>query len=238
MPRTRQQRKDMEQEKELYEEKQYFNNVCNELLVMILSHCSASDILNVGMTCRRFRTFSFNCESIWKRLCLSDFNVPLPFKEPFLSYHEIYKYLYQSRLLMGSLVYGRYFTKRRLPSIPGWIWCWASLSQNPPVMKFGKERFAHRCSGFYLRKFSNIPIGQMRKVWGLTSPEDLVGLYPSRIQKGTIYYSWHAVRYACIRKRKGFNGFYTFMLKKCSRAKGHVARNYEKIKGTNPIVSL
>ena len=213
----------------------YFTSHCTEVVMVILKCCNAKDVLNIGSTCKRLNTICYHCEPVWRQLCWVDFDAQLPTRGSFDSYYQVYKLLYQSRLVMGAHVYGRYFEKRHLSTIPGWLWCMAALSEKPPVMKFGKNRFVKRCSGHYLQRFSQVPLGQLRRAWGLQGEKDLAGLFPHRVERGTVYYPFQAARYALFRKYNGKTGYYRFILNKCFRARRIVASNFEKIKGKNPI---
>lgn len=212
--------------------------MCTEILMKIFAYCDAVDLLNASRTCTRLYVVCRNCERIWKTLCNLDFNVDLPCKGKFESYYDIYKLLYKSRLVMGAYVYGRYFEKRQLSAIPGWLWCMAALSNRPPVMKYGKGRFVKRCSGHYLQRFSQVPLGQLRRSWGIKRGDDLHGLFPRRVERGTLYYPFQGARYALMRKKNGKMGYYHFMLNKCFRARKMIDNKYELIRGKATITSL
>ena len=204
----------------------------------ILAFFEARDLLNLGLTCKRLNIISCCCETTWKKLCYIDFNVDSPIKGQFSSYYDIYKLLYKSRLVMGAYVYGRYFEKKQLSSIPGWLWCMAALSDRPPVMKFGTTRFLRRCSGHYLQRFSHVPLGQLRRAWGMSRRNDMMGLFPRKVERGTMYYHFQGARYALMRKLNGRKGYYRLMLSKCYRARKMIESKFEIIKGKNPITSL
>lgn len=209
--------------------------LCTEVVMKVLSYCNTKDLLRVGRTCKRLNVICYHCHSTWKRLCAEDFDVHLPTKGPFETYYEIHKLLYKSRLVMGAYVYGRYFEKKRLSTIPGWLWCMAALSEQPPVMKFGKTRFAQRCSGHYLQRFSHVPYGQLQRAWGVNKMEDLQGLFPRRIERGTMYYPFQGARYALIRKLNGKMHYFKFMLHKCYRARKVIDAKFILIKDKYPI---
>ena len=215
-----------------------FSGLCTEILVKILTYCDAAVLLNVGLTCKRLYTICRYCESTWRMLCEEDFDVYLPCKGKFGSYYEIYRLIYKSRLVMGAYIYGRYFEKRQLSTIPGWLWCMAALSDRPPIMKYGRRRFVRRCSGHYLQRFSQVPLGQLKRSWGITRGDDLQGLFPRRVERGTLYYPFQGARYAVMRKMNGREGYYRFMLNKCYRARNIIDSKFAYLKGQNPIRHL
>ena len=215
-----------------------FSGMCTEILMKIFAYCEAVDLVNAALTCKRLCVVCRYCEPVWKTLCKEDFNVDLPNTGRFETYYEIYRLVYKSRLVMGAYVYGRYFDKRQLSTIPGWLWCMAALSDRPPVMKYGKARFVKRCSGHYLQRFSQVPLGQLRRSWGIRRGNDLQGLFPRRVERGTLYYPFQGARYALMRKMNGKKGYYQFVLNKCYRARNIIDRKFESIKGKNPITSL
>ena len=214
------------------------SGMCTEILAMIFAYCDAVDLLHVGLTCKRLNTICRYCEPTWRILCNEDFNINLPCKGRFNTYYEIYRLIYKSRLVMGAYVYGRYFEKQKLSAIPGWLWCMAALSDQPPVMRYGKKRFVKRCSGHYLQRFSQVPLGQLKRSWGITRGDDLQGLFPRRVERGTLYYPFQAARYALMRKMNGRKGYYRFMLNKCYRARKIIDGKFESIKGKTPITCL
>ena len=214
------------------------SGMCTEILVKIFAYCDAIDLLNIGLTSKRLYIICRYCEPIWRMLCNEDFNVNLPCKGKFKTYYEVYRLIYKSRLVMGAYIYGRYFEKRQLSTIPGWLWCMAALSDRPPIMKYGRRRFVKRCSGYYLQRFSHVPLGQLKRSWGITRGDDLQGLFPGRVERGTLYYPFQGARYALMRKMKGREGYYRFMLNKCYRARKIIDCKFESIKGKNPITRL
>ncbi len=230
---TRRESKEREDEEETRHD--YLASHCNEVLMMILRFCKAKDLLNLRCTCQRLSRICYSSEKVWRRLCMEDFNAQLSTRGPFASYYDIYQLLFKSRLVMGAHVYCHYFEKKQFPSIPSWLWCMAALSSAPPVMKFGKKRFIKRCSGHYLQRFSQIPLGQLRRAFNLTNSE-LHGLFPGRIERGTVYYTFQAVRFSLFRKYNGSLGYCRFILNKCYRARRVVEANFDKIKNKTPIM--
>lgn len=214
------------------------SGICTEILMKIFAYCDAVDLLNAAASCKRLYIVCRYCEPLWKELCSVDFSVDLPGRGKFETYYEIYQLLYKSRLVMGAYVYGRYFDKRKLSSIPGWLWCMAALSDRPPFMKYGKTRFLRQCSGHYLQRFAQVPLGQLRRSWGIKRGDDLHGLFPRRVERGTLYYPFQGARYALMRKMNGRIGYYRLMLNKCYRARKIIDKKFELIKGKNPITSL
>eukprot|EP00794_Sanderia_malayensis_P016186 gene16186-17813_t len=214
----------------------YLSRHCSEILMMIIAHCKAKDLLNLSCTCKRLKDICYGSEQTWMKLCNEDFDTQLLITNPFGSYFEIYRMLYQSRLVMGAHVYCSYFEKKHFATIPNWIWCLAMLSNKPPVMKYGRQRFIRRCSGHYLQRFAQLPLGQVKRAFGLKT-EELLRLFPGRVERGTVYYTYQAVRYSLFRKHNGRLGFNRFILNKCYRARHKIANLFEKIKGQNPIRS-
>lgn len=67
---------------------------------------------------------------------------------------------------------------------------------------------------------------------------DMMNLYPTRIERGTIYFSWLAIKYAGARKYGSVEKFDAFLLDRCYRARGFVERNYARVRGTDPLEAL
>lgn len=208
-----------------------------EILYLIIKRCDASDILNLSATCRELYHASTTCQSEWKALCAVDFDVHLSSQGKFTSYKEIYRLLYCSRILTGSYIYGRYYSKLKVGTIPSWLLIWALLSQNPPVMKFGRHRIKRHINGRYLRRLQHISYGQVRKVFKDDFFE-LLKIKPITALRGTIYFSWKAIKCAEIRKFGSEEKYQAYLLDRCYRSRGFIERNYEKVLGSDPLVMI
>lgn len=208
------------------------------MILLILTKCELAEIMLLSATCRRLNNLSINFEKKWKALCFEDFDVKLTAKGKFSSFYTIYRLIYCSRILLGSFIYCRYFTKLQIKTLPPWLMVWASLSDHPPLMKFGRHRIKRRINGHYFKKLNDIPYGQVRKIYDLTAYADLFNLFPTRQERGTIYFSWAAIRYAACKKYGGENGFQAYLLDKCYRARGFIERNYKKVLKKDPLIPL
>jgi hypothetical protein len=172
----------------------------------------------------------------WKNLCKKDFDIVLTKTGKFPSYHDIYRLLYCSRILIGSYTYARYFNNLK-PRIPNWLMYWASLSQSAPIMKYGRQRIIRRVKGNFLRHFNDMTYGQIRKIYNLDAG-DLRYLTPTRFQRRTVYFSFEVIKYAGVRKHGSIENFMEYMLDKCYRSRGYVMRNYQKIIHSDPLLPL
>lgn len=208
-----------------------------EVLEEILWLLDPTSLIQLMSTNRMLFNIVQQLQLKWKRLCEEDFDVCLKDQGKFYSYYEIYKLLYCSRILIGSYTYARYFDNLKNTQLPNWLLYWAALSQEAPRMKYGLDRIKRRVKGHYLRRLNDISYGQIRKVFDMT-PYDLMNLYPTRVQRGTIYFSYATVRYAGIRKYGCVEDYIRFLLTKCFRSRGYVLRNYDKIKHSNPLNPL
>jgi len=226
---------DNEQQQHLHD---YFLYTPTEVIHSIVSHCDMVSLVQLASTCRRLHIICISHNKKWKALCYDDFNVYLTTKAKFNTFYDIYRLLYCSRILIGSYIYVRYFNKLSNKKLPNWLMIWASLSENPPIMKYGKERITRRIRGHYLKKLYDLPYGQVKSVYDLKAYHDVINLYPTRQEHGTIYFPWHAVRFAAIRKHGGIKEYESYLIDKCYRSRGYVERNYVKVRGSNPLIAL
>lgn len=208
-----------------------------EVLEEILRLLDPASLIRIMSTSRKLFNVVQQLQRKWKQLCQLDFDVYLNTEGKFQSYYEIYKLLYCSRILLGSYTYARYFNNLKNFRIPNWLLHWAALSKKAPVMKYGRDRIKRKVKGHYLKRLNDIAYGQIRKVFDMT-PYDLMNLYPTRVQRGTIYFSYATIRYAAIRKLGCIEEYTTFLLNKCHRSRGYVLRNYDKVVHTNPLIPL
>ncbi|XP_065641830.1 uncharacterized protein LOC136073706 [Hydra vulgaris] len=222
------------QESERQENNVTITEIPHDALLLILSYSDAPTLTKLACTCRfmYYSCISFNKK--WKSLCLQDFNVYLTTVGKFPSYYDIYRLLYCSRLLLGALIYSRYFSKIKNVVLPTWLMVWAALSQHPPIMTFGKHRIKRRITGHYFKRFNDIPYGQIKKIFKIDIFDDLLDMRPTRIERGTMYFSWSIVRFAGIRKY-GIQKYEQYLLDKCYRARGFIERNYRLIQGSDPL---
>ena len=197
----------------------------------------AKSLARMMCTCNFMYYVVQNYELKWKQLSRIDFDVYLNNKGRFSSHYEIYKLVYCSRILLGSFTYARYFENMKSRQVPSWLLLWGALSREAPRMKYGLHRIKRRVRGHYLKRLSDVSYGQLQKTFDVSSI-DLMNLYPSRVQRGTVYFSYQTVRYTCIRKHGGMEDYINFILNKCYRSRGYVLRNYDKVKNTNPLIPL
>ena len=85
-----------------------------EILILVIKRCNAADIINLSATCRTLYTALTACQQEWKNLCAEDFDVHLTTQGKFASYKDVYRLLYASRILTGSYIYGRYYSKLKV----------------------------------------------------------------------------------------------------------------------------
>jgi len=217
----------------------FWHNLPVEIIYLIIQRCDAVDILNLSETCRKLYHACANCQIEWKTLCAVDFDVHLRYRRKFPSYREIYRLLYCSRILTGSYIYGRYYSKVKIGNIPSWLLIWALLSRDPPIMKYGRHRIKRHITGRYLRRLQHISYGQIRKVFN-DNFFDLLKIKPISISamRGTVYFTWKAIKLAEIRKYGSELEYQNFLLDRCYRSRGFIERNYKRVLGSDPLESL
>ena len=211
--------------------------LCPELTFKIVSFCDASSIVALSATCRKLNVTCRKNEERWRQLCYVDFDVLLTTCGAFENYYTIYKYVYLSRILLGSHIYVRHYLKMNKKPVPNWLLAWASLSNKTPRMIFGRHRITRRITGNYLRQLETLPCSQVMKVWGFNL-FDLIYMYPCFIGKNTLFYQWHQIRNAAIIKFGNEDKFMLHMLTKCHRSRGYIERYFQQIKGSYPLLPM
>ncbi|XP_032239734.1 uncharacterized protein LOC116619255 [Nematostella vectensis] len=190
-------------------ESDLFSSLSSEVLSIILSYLPAKTLLNLSETCRRFKELCFECDTLWKDLCKTDYKVSLLAKGNFRSYHMIYQLIYKCRIILIDTDYSTYSG-----CLPDWLYYWSALGSKPPLI------------GFW-----SLPAGRTKKTWGLTDEDlanwlsDKKNLKPDEVRLER-YYTWYDGMQASIYKHGSLKKFQEVALKRCIRSRKQILTNF------------
>jgi len=205
------------------EEKEcYITSLSNEILLYVSIYMDAKSVARLCQTCRRLRDGIMCSDPLWKERLRRDFELDLRMKRPFKSFYEIYRLVSMSRTVTKIYLSERFYSSGKYGYLPGWLWTWVILNTSAPELP---SWIRNNRQAFLRLKVSEMPLGRIQRVWNLAAG-DFSGIREVRTERGTIYYSWSDVHKVFFAKYGGLLELTAHSLKRCSRAKRHLERNF------------
>lgn len=217
-------------EEETQDKQCYITRLSNELLLFVSIYIDAKSTTKLCQTCRRLRDGIRFSDPLWKERLRRDFELNLRIKRPFKSFYEIYRLVSMSRTVTKIYLSGRFYSNNnnspgKYGCLPGWLWTWVILNTSAPELPSWIRNHREK---FLRIKVSEMPLGRIQRVWNLAAG-DFSGVREVRNERGTIYYSWSDVHKVFFAKYGGLPELTAHSLKRCSRAKRHLERNFTEL---------
>lgn len=207
------------------EKKCYITSLSNEILLYVSIYMDAKSVARLCQTCRRLRDGIMCSDPLWKERLRRDFELDLKMKRPFKSFYEIYRLVSMSRTVTKIYLSERFYSSGKYGYLPGWLWTWVILNTSAPELP---SWIRNNRQAFLRLKVSEMPLGRIQRVWNLAAG-DFSGIQEVRNERGTIYYSWSDVHKVFFAKYGGLPELTAHSLKRCSRAKRHLERNFTEL---------
>lgn len=207
------------------EKKCYITSLSNEILLYVSIYMDAKSVARLCQTCRRLRDGIMCSDPLWKERLRRDFELDLKMKRPFKSFYEIYRLVSMSRTVTKIYLSERFYSSGKYGYLPGWLWTWVILNTSAPELP---SWIRNNRQAFLRLKVSEMPLGRIQRVWNLAAG-DFSGIREVRNERGTIYYSWSDVHKVFFAKYGGLPELTAHSLKRCSRAKRHLERNFTEL---------